>query len=260
VRHYRLKSAQTSGAPSLIFEIKIDLQDVRSGYRYSDWGLLLRAPWIDESELEWTEDMVGRVEARDLEEVSPNSYLPWPELADQKISHYLIRYYRPQAWKHTALGLFSNARESKADFVARCRDALRDLLERDLKKVREVFYHRMVELEKRLIMQAEEDELGETWRARRVAQIQDLFNALREVLSRVLLGAVRPFGDLPLPPLAPEMGPDAEAKFRAFRHEFIETYNDVLKDYEGQANEVEPYEVPLVYSHIEIVSRGVLWG
>jgi hypothetical protein len=259
LRHYRLKSAQTNGVPSLVFEIKIDMQDVRSGYRYSDWGLFVRAPWIDENELEWTEDMVVRVDPCDFEPVTPHSYLPWPELADQKLAHYLIRYYRPQAWKHTALGLFSQARENKADFVARCRDELRDLRERDLRKVREVFYHRMVEMEQRLTIQAEDDELGETWRLRRVAQIQDMFSALREVLSRVL-GATRPFEEQPLPPLPPEMGPDAEAKFRAFRHEFIETYNDVLKDYERQANEVEPYEVPLAYSHIEIVTRGVLWG
>ena len=259
MKHYCLKGSRDARVPSLLFEIKIDLQDVRSGYRFSDWGLFLKALWLEENDLDWTSDMVVVQDPSELEEVVPDTSLTWPELADQKMAHYLIRYYHPRAWQNRALGLFSMASESREEFVARCRDTLHDPRERDLKKVREVYFHRIVEMEPRLIRETEQEEMGEAWRARRIVQIQDVFNEVRESLSRDLLSARQPVGELPRLVSSFEMGAEMTAQLEALRREFVERYNDVLTDYERQANEVEPYEVPLAYSHIEIVSRSVVW-
>jgi len=259
VKHFRLRRSEAVDLPSLLFEIKIDLQDMRSGYRYSDWGLFLEAPWIDDVDLEWTADMVKWLDRGELEEVPARGAPAWPELADQKVVRYLTRYYQPQAWKNSSLGLFSLARESRADFVNRCRDECRERRERDLKKIREVFYHRFLELEQRLIAQADREEPTETWRARRTIRIQDVFNELREHMSRLLLNASQPISQFPPLRLIDEIGADGKARFQALCREFLNKHNEVLTEYEAEASQVEPYYVPLAYSQIEIVSRSVLW-
>jgi len=259
VKHYRFRGREPVTVPSLLFEIKIDLQDMRSGYRHSDWGLFLEAPWIDDVDLEWTADMVKWLDAADLEATLAKTAVTWPELADQKVIRYLTRYYHPRAWKNLCLSLFSHAGETHAEFINRCRDECRDRWERDLRRVRELFYHRFVELERRLIAQAEQEEPTESWRARRTIRIQDAFNDLREYMSRLLLNANRPVSAFPPSPLAEGIGVDGKTKFDALCWEFLNKYNEVLADYEAEANQVEPYLVPLSYSQIEIVSRSVLW-
>ena len=109
MKHYRFRGGESVGVPSLMFEIKIDVQDMRSGYRNSDWGLFLAAPWIDDADLEWTSDMVMWLDPRQLEETTGRILLAWPELADQKVVRYLSRYYQPRAWKNHCLNLFSHA-------------------------------------------------------------------------------------------------------------------------------------------------------
>jgi len=260
VKHYKLRSDELTEVPSLLFEIKIDMQDLRSGYRYSDWGLFFRAPWIDDYDLEWTADMVKWLNGTDLVEMPAKTALTWPQLADQKAVRYLSRYYQPRAWKNVGLNLFSHSGESEADFIARCREECRDRLDRELKRIRELFYHRFVELERRLLARAEQEEPTETWRARRSIRIQDTFNELREQMSRLLLNANRPIPAFPKIPAAEGIGLDGQARFEALCVEFLNRYNEVLTDYEAQANQVEPYLVPVGYSQIEIVSRSVLWG
>ncbi|MFB3902868.1 MAG: hypothetical protein ACE15E_05390 [Acidobacteriota bacterium] len=259
MKHYRFRSSDSLAVPSLLFELKIDLQDMRSGYRYSDWGLFAEAPWIDDLDLEWTADMVKWLDPAELVETPVTTVLGWPELADQKVIRYLTRYYRPRAWKSLTLGIFSHCGESQADFINRCREECRDRREKDLRKVRELFYHRFVELERRLISQAEREEPTESWRARRTIRIQDTFNALREQMSRMLLDANQPISAFPPSPLAEGMGVDGKTRFDALCREFLNRYNEVLTDYEAQASQIEPYLVPLAYSQIEIVSRSILW-
>lgn len=259
MKHYRFRSGNSVEVPSLLFEIKIDLQDMRSGYRYSDWGLFVEGPWIDDLDLEWTADMVHWPDPGDLIETPGKASMTWPELADQKVVRYLTRYYQPRAWKNVSLNLFSNSAETQADFIARCREECCDLREKGLRRVRELFYHRFVELERRLVLKAEQEEPTETWRARRIILIQDAFNDLREHMSRLLLDLNRPIATFPVTPSAEGIGVDGKARFDALWQEFLNKYNEVLIDYETQANQVEPYLVPLSYSQIEIVSRSVLW-
>ncbi len=259
MKHYRFRSSDSVAVPSLLFEIKIDLQDMRSGYRYSDWGLFVEGPWIDDVDLEWTADMVKWLDPTELVETPGKIMLAWPELADQKVIRYLTRYYQPRAWKNFNLNLFSHSGESEEDFVSRCREECRERREKDLRKVRELFYHRFVELERRLIAVADQEEPTESWRARRTIRIQDAFNELREHMSRMLLNANRPISAFPPAPMAEGIGVDGKARFDALCREFLNRYNEVLTDYEAQANQIEPYLVPLAYAQIEIVSRSVLW-
>ncbi len=260
MRHYRLRSTETGNQVWLLFELKIDLQDVRSGYRQSDWGLCLAAPWLEDRELDWTVDMVRRFDPGDLEEVNPRQQFPWPDVADQKMISYMVKYYRPQSWRNAALGLFSHPRETRDEFLARCRDSLREERERELRRLREVFYHRFVEMEHRFAAGIEHQQFDEQWKGRRLAEIQHLFNRVGEELSRRFLDLSQPTE--PPAPLTDIVGidPDSLQKLQVLRKELVDNCNQVLSDFERQASEIEPYEVPLSYPQVEIVSRAILWG
>jgi hypothetical protein len=259
VKHYRFKGSEGGAQPSLLFEIKIDQQDVRSGYRASDWGLFLRASCVVEGDLDWTPDMVWLVRPESLEEIAPRSPISWPALADQKMISYLVRYYRAQTWRNPQLGLFSQSHESEQDFVGRCRETVRNERDRELRKLRDLFFHRFMELEQRHLRELDRQHFDDHWKNRRRAQIEDLFSAVRGQISRRDLD--EQLGDAPLAPLPvrQELDPEMQAKLAHLREDFFSKCSEVRRDFERKAAEVEPYEVPLPYSQIEIVSRGLLW-
>ncbi len=259
MKHFRLRGSEPSGVPSLLYELKIDLHDIRSGYRHSGWGFFLEGPWICEADLEWTADMVNWWDPGQLEEIHPREHPSWPELADHKVVHYLIKNYRPKAWKNSFLGLFSQSQESLEEFLARCREQCQERKEAELKKIREVFYHRFLELEQRLLSQAEREEPSETWKAHRISRIRDAFSELREQMSRLLLDASQPICEFPSLALIEEVGMDAKSKFYEVCGEFLNKHNEILAEYENQAAQIEPYYVSLSYPQIEIVSRSILW-
>ena len=76
----------------------------------------------------------------------------------------------------------------------------------------------------------------------------------------MLLNANRPISAFPTHVRWPKESASTEKQGSTpSADEFLNKYNEVLTDYEVQANQIEPYLVPLAYSQIEIVSRSVLW-
>ena len=258
MKHYQLKGEAKPRSPRPLYEVNLELQDVRSGYRNSDCGFF-KAEWLEEAELHWTKDMVLRIERGSLLEIKAPSFLSWPELGDQKIIKYLMQNYRPQIWRNSVLGLYSTARENKLEFLQRCEGGLFEERDRELKKVREVFLHRFLEMEQRLFEVAEEEPWDEDWKSRQLMGIQNLVSLLRENLSRWFMQ------DDPQLPARTQwewtsgLAPELMERLTDLRAEFIARYNQISGRYEQAASEIESYEVPLSYSQIEIVSRGVLW-
>ena len=80
MKHYQLRSEGESSQPSLLWEIRLDIQDVRSGYRGSDSGLFL-GPFLDEADVDWSEDLVKRLKDPDLREIGPPRKVTWPASA-----------------------------------------------------------------------------------------------------------------------------------------------------------------------------------
>jgi hypothetical protein len=125
--------------------------------------------------------------------------------------------------------------------------------------LREVFYHRFVEMEHRFAKSVERQQFDEQWKGRRLAEIQDLFNRVGEELSRQFLDLSHP-NEPPAPLTDVGIDPESLQQLQVLRTELVDKCNQVLGDFERQASEIEPYEVPLSYPQIEIVSRAILWG
>ena len=256
LRHYRLRGTGETSTPSVLFEVNLELQDVRTGYRGSDQGCF-RGAWLEDAELNWTKDMVEWVHLEELEECPPPRPLSWPDSLDDKIIHYIMRQYRPRIWKNPGIGLYSGPRESREEFFERCREHLSRERVAEWKRLTHVLHHRALELEKRLLDTVGQEDVE--LRVRRMSLIKTLFWNLKEDWNRLFI----PDG-LPLS-LTEEItrvpvDPDLQEEVESFWQDLVSRYNDVQKKYEQHAASIEPHVVNVSRSQVEISSRGVLWS
>ena len=259
MKHYSLKDLRHPVKPALLFEVKIDLQDVRSGYRGSESGLF-KGDWLtDQRYLVWTKDMVSRLNPEQLQVITPPLELEWPEGGDETIITYLLRHYRPRIWKNYHLRVYSGPTESREDFIERCRETLNQQRSIEMKKLREVFMHRFFELEQRLVRFVSEEDTNEELKMERQAAITALFCEAREELSRCfvrddyqLLGKDDLVWSL-------ASNPECQDRLDNLRMDLISLFNEVSSRYEESAIRVEAYEVTARRPGIEIVSRSFLW-
>lgn len=70
MKHYTLKGESRCAEPSLFFEAKTNIQEVRSGYRSSRHGFF-QAEWIEDMELNWAADMVREIRRSGLRRSLP---------------------------------------------------------------------------------------------------------------------------------------------------------------------------------------------
>ena len=66
--HYRLLHTSREGRPKLLFEVKLDIQDIRSGYDGSRHFVCL-GDWLEDSNLQWTQDMVREISLDELQRI-----------------------------------------------------------------------------------------------------------------------------------------------------------------------------------------------
>lgn len=258
LKHYRFKNSDSAVRPSLLFQVKIDWRDVRSGYRGSDFALF-KGEWLQEEELSWTPDMVSPVDLDRLEPIKPPEDVYWPASAEDKIISYVIRHRRPSIWKNSGLGLYSEPSESREEFVQRCREALLEEKSAEMKKHREIFLHRFFELEHRLRKEIEEGELAEDAQSRIQARLDLLFSEGREDLSRWFASdahAVMGDGDLDW---QLDSLPEFQERIDALRSDLVSSFNEINAVFEERAEDVERYQVPVPRSAVEIVASGILW-
>jgi hypothetical protein len=257
-KHYKLIGSPGK-SPALLFGIQIDIQDVRSGFRNSEHQLL-RAPWLDQEELKWTEDLISVVETGELKEIARPVPLEWPHQADQAMLQYLVEHRCYWIWRNHELGIFSNSWEGREDFVARCMGILDLQREPEMKRLREVYFHRFVELEDRLARDIENCAWDEEWKLKSRVLLRDVFSGAKDNLSRFFASDdIRQLLELDrqVPGfILPEVG----EKLQELTRELISKLSEVASVYHWKACQVEPYDVKPSYSQVQIITRGILWA
>jgi hypothetical protein len=210
--------------------------------------------------VDWTRDLVERVESSSLQECSPLHSISWPEVADKKLLRYLLQFYRIPLWKNYRLVLYSTPGESKKDFIRRCISAQRDERNVALQKVKDIFLRRFLELEQKFLQITEDDDLGIEGRDQALSRIRDLFSDFRDGFSRCFLNdSLVPLEETDLD-WTGNVRIDFQERIDKLRADFVAQYNEVVRSNRQKAECLEVYEVPLAYSHVDIVSRGVLWN
>ncbi len=214
--------------------------------------------WLGDADLNWTPDMVTPVNPDEVEEFDPPRELNWPDFADSMIIHHSIRHYRPRIWKNRELDLYSRPNESREEFLQRChqREVRKRVLQRE--ELRDVYLRRVIELKSAMMKMVAEETSVDTLRDRRLATVRSLFSDLAQEWDR-----------LPLQDDDPEVRESTDATGTDLDlHEMVETFRADLRHrfsririgFRPHVEDIEPYDVPVSHSQIEVISRGFLWS
>lgn len=258
LKHYRVAGAQSVSEPFLLFRVRVDIHDIRSGYTSSEDGFY-EAPWIDDSDLDWTRDMVRPIDPNGLEQIRATRSLEWPASGDQKIIRYFVCFSRTQIWRNTELLIYSYPGQTREDFLDKCRAFASRDMRGDLEKVKGIFLHRFLDLEQKRLFAVQAEPWDAEMSEQRMSQIRDAFSGIRESLSRCLMGEdVNP---IRIEDFVWEPTPDVESEERLadLLAEFVERHNELVAECTERANSIEEYEVTVNHGQIEIISRALLW-
>lgn len=257
-KHYSFRGKKSLSQPSLLFQVRLDVHDHRSGF-FALVEELFEGPWLADRELQWTRDMVHAIDESTLEEIEPREGAVWPAWAEVKIRRYLSHFHRFSIWRNYDLSIYSEPRESKEEFLRRCEVLETDERDHQLEKIRDIFLRRFLEVEGRLLGEGAEAPWEAKSREGRLSEIRDVFSQVRERFSCCFLKE-------DLSPLTEEdfswtvtIDIESRERLEALRAEFISQYNEISDFARRRAHAVERYEVPLAHSQVEIVSRGILW-
>lgn len=259
MKHFRRPGEGVPSQPGLLCEVRIDLFDVRSGFSGSETALFA-GPWLDDPELKWPQDMVEKLQSSQIEECAPPRRLRWPESAEDTVITYVIESYRPRIWKHSLLGLYGQSSESREEFLQRCRDGLLQERNLEVQKQREIFLHRFLEIEQKLLESLESDDWEPAQRDRQKTRAAGLFSLIRDDFSRCFLRDDFAFLQPHDLNWKAEIPVEFQERLEAVKGEFVEWFNRLNLRFEALAARVESYEVPLSRSQVEVVSCAVLWS
>jgi hypothetical protein len=259
VKHYTRIGAETfAEEPELLFGVRFDFHDVRSGLSGSEAGLFA-APMLVEAELDWTADMVRTVDASALEEIKPRGSIAWPSSADAQITRYFLKNRRTALWKNSELGSYSQLGESREEFVARCLDLLSDERRTVLVQVRDVFIHRFLEAEQRALEALQDEAWNSQERDRRIADLRDAFCEIRESFSRCFLRDNQPSLTKEDLTWTARLDIETQERLETLRDECLSMFNRLNGQILRRANRVETHEVSLSHDEIDVTSRSFLW-
>ncbi len=259
IKHYRAKTAEALRAqPDLLFEVRFDFHDIRSGLSGSDSGAF-HAPVLTEPEPDWVTDMVRPIDLGTLEEIEPVRSVEWPEGTDARITRYFLKNRRISLWKNSELGIYSRMGESGDEFVSRCIELLSDERRSVLIQVRDVFIHRFLEAEQRAVDCLQDEAWTARERDRRSADLRNAFSEIRESFSRCFLHEN-------LQPLTQKdlfwtgrLDVETQERLETLRDECLSMFNRLTGQVLNRARAVETYEVSLNHDEIDVASRGFLW-
>ena len=258
LKHYRLNRTEPIDQPVLLFEVDLELQDVRSKYRDS-YRAFFQAEWLEESDLSWTPDMVCQIRPDWLVEIQPPSEFEWPAWSDSKIVHYLTHHFRPQIWKNQSLEMYSCLGQSKEEFLLCCQDQVFEEWLKEQKQFWDIFVHRFLALEEKLIKEMEgESEEDEESSNLRLERVRDLLFSVRESLW-AFRDCWQP-EDVPSLDWKSEAFPAVQGRLDDLRKNLVTMCERINQGYQQKARQIERYEVSVSYPQIEVVSRGIKWS
>lgn len=230
---------------------------MRSGFRVSRSGFF-RGEWLDTAGLNWTPDMVAPVDPDEIEEFDPPRELNWPDFADSMIIHHSISHYRPRIWKNIRLDLYSKPNESREEFLERCHQ--REVRERILQReeLRDVFLRRVIELKAAMIKMVSEERSVDPHRDRRLTTVRSLFSDLAREWDRLPLQDDEPTVRESTDYAGTDR--DLHEMVESFRADLRYRFGRIQVEVRPRDEDLEPYDVPVNHSQVEIISRGFLWS
>ena len=256
--HYRFVGAPGGTEPKLLFDVKIDILDVRSGFRLTERSVFF-GDYLDDPDLRWTADMVRPVAFDELEAIE-DSPVEWPEHADELIMEYLSRRRTPTIWYHRQLKLYGKVSETKTEFEERCREELLDDRNKKMGDFEKLFFHRLSALERRAFDSLSDREwIDEGQKLLVLADVRKLFAEAREKASLVFVVDRGQPSSLIRTGWSVPSDRELEEKLNNLWCDLGQGCKEICGEFDSLATEIDSYEVSFAGQQVDIFSRGFVW-
>lgn len=251
--------------PFLYFEVRIDFNDVRTGFR--ETASLSKALEIHPgiAELLWTDDMIRDVDPRSTASTAPGGFRmgPLPEFVDanflfrmeSQFSQYLLRSFETRIYRNFDLNLYSLSGESRFDFISRCLELYSYQKRNELDSLHEIFVRKLEQARQKYLVRGNPDSLEET---KAESRNKDMFSRCSERIADLFLKADLILEDRsvisPPPP-----GLELEDRLAALEFESRQAILSLCRSFEERAQSVDEYILHPNLKDIHFVRSCILW-
>jgi len=253
--------------PHFYVEVRIDFNDIRSGFR--DTVHLNRALRLnsDNSEALWAGDEMWEVDPKKLTAVKPESarVASLPEFVDadfiarmeSSFLRYLLRSFSVKAYRNFILDIYSHPGESRDDFIRRCQELLSGPMRRELDSLHEVFMRRLQQIGQKYLPV---DDDGPLDAAKTVSQFRNAYYSSSERIASFFLQSGCDENDNTMlfcdPPAENE---ELQERLSSLEWEAKRAIAEVKQSYEDKARSVDEYLIHPNLKDIHFVRTCILW-
>ncbi len=251
--------------PYFYAEARIDFNDVRTGYRETKSISKALEIYSPRADLLWVGDMIRDVDPRKMQSAPPyqvqlNSL---PEYVDDKFvsmmemqyMQYLVRSFESRLFKNPALNIYSNAGESRDEFIARCAELLESPMREELDCACDIFKRRLEQLKEKYLSS---DEFLGTDNTQLESRNRDAFSRYSEQIAALFIkgdGLSRPEISI----LPSQRGVELEECLIEVEKESHRAINGIMESQNNKSQELDEYILHPNLKDIHFVRSCILW-
>jgi hypothetical protein len=256
--------------PRIYFEARIDMSDVRSGFR--DTYSLNKALEIHpmEGDAMWTPDMAVAVDASLIERGLPQGgrSRELPDYLDAALLSkletlflaYLMRYFEVRIFRNFALNLYSGPGESLEDFKLRCLDNLGEAFRKDLDGLHEVLVRKLEQLrEKDLRESAGLTSTLDFDIAKIDSQVKSRIHEVSESITNLFLKTALSLNSNQDSPSYPSPETEFDQRLSLLETETRHEIQSLINLYQDKLQTIDEYVVHPNLKDIHLVRTCILW-
>jgi hypothetical protein len=266
---FEAENAPSSGAeysPFYYAEVRIDLNDVRTGFRSTVSLHKAISLYLITPDLLWAEDMMRDIDPQRTKSSPPDgaAFKGLPDFVnagfisqtETQFIHYLLRSHKTKVFRNFELNIYSNAGESASDFSARCSDLLDEPKRRELDVLHEVFGRRLEQIKQKYLKTFASDKLEV---AKAESQDKNLFFNYSDRISGLFLNTGINGVAKPNQPHIPGNNPDLEDRLESLELEARQSIAAIVDSYRRKSLSIDEYILHPNLKDIHFVRSCILW-
>jgi hypothetical protein len=199
IKYLYLENADRSSSnaeycPFFYAEVRIDFNDVRTGFRSTESVNKALEIYATGTDLLWAEDMIQNVDPQKIMPSAPGDIRlrRLPEFVDAayisqmetQFIQYLLRSYKAKIFRNFELDVYSSAGESPTDFKSRCLELLEGSKRHEVDSLRDVFTRRLEQIKQKYVDTSASDNIE---LAKLESQSRDIFSQYAERIAELFL-------------------------------------------------------------------------
>jgi hypothetical protein len=252
--------------PHFYVEVRIDFNDVRTGFRETVSLSKALEIYPEDADLLWADDMIRDVDPQKTRSMIPEfaHLVRLPEYVNEsfisrmesKFTEYLLNCFEERIYKNFALNIYSFSGESLADFTRRCMELFDGPMRQELEYLNEVFKRKLERIKTRYLST---EETGAFERAREESQKRNDFSSYSDrIASLFVQGEFRnkpSFGD----PRPGKRMQELDELLVSLELEAQQAIIKIWEAYEEKARAIDEYILHPNVRDIHFVRSCILW-